>query len=131
MPEHETVVSVSGMPSDEDVADVADVFRLLGDPGRVRILSALLAGRTRVRDLAQAAGLSESAVSHALRLLRAHRVVGVHRVGREAYYELADSHVRALLELALVHAGHTVLLHLPGHEDHPDQDCAEPEAPGD
>jgi len=94
-----------------DVVDLADVFSLLGDPGRVRILIALLAGRMAVRDIAAAVDLSESAVSHALRLLRAHRVVDVSRDGRNAYYTLADAHVRILLELGLDHVGHTVLLH--------------------
>lgn len=109
------------LPSDDHVADVADVFALLGDAARLRILVALSAGRRRVRDLAAVTGSSESAVSHALRLLRAHRIVDVRRVGREAHYSLSDSHVRALLELALDHVGHSVLLHEPGEstpQDH-------------
>ncbi len=95
------------MPPDNDIAKVADVFSLLGDPGRVRILCALMGGRMRVRDLAVIVHQSESSVSHALRLLRAHQVVTVTRVGREAHYQLADDHVRSLLELALCHAGHS------------------------
>lgn len=101
----------ASMPAAREVLDLADVFSLLGDPGRVRILVALLAGRMAVRDIAAVVELSESAVSHALRLLRAHRVVDVERDGRMAYYAVADSHVRVLLELALEHVGHTVLLH--------------------
>jgi DNA-binding transcriptional ArsR family regulator len=113
----------NGMPDDRAVTDVADVFSLLGDPGRVRILSALLIGRLRVRDLATVTGLSESAVSHALHLLRAHRVVKVERTGREAHYELDDSHVGALLHLAMDHVGHSVMMHVhgpndPAHGDH-------------
>ena len=104
------------MPAEDAVVDVADVFSLLGDPGRVRILSALLLSRLRVRDIAAVTGLSESAVSHALHLLRAHRVVKVERTGREAHYELDDSHVGALLHLALDHVGHSVMMHLPGSE---------------
>ena len=107
----------SGSASEPDIAGVADVFSLLGDPGRVRILVALLDGPMRVRDLAATVSLSESAVSHALRLLRAHRVVTVERTGREAHYELADSHVRELLTLALDHAEHSTLIHL-DHDDH-------------
>lgn len=95
------------MPPDTDIAKVADVFSLLGDPGRVRILCALMGGCMRVRDLAVIVHQSESSVSHALRLLRAHQVVAVTRVGREAHYQLADDHVRSLLELALCHAGHS------------------------
>jgi len=99
------------LPSEADVTDLADVFGLLGEPSRVRLLIALLDGRMCVRDLAATIELSESAVSHALRLLRAHRVVEVHRSGWVAYYELADAHIRMLLELGLQHVGHTVLLH--------------------
>lgn len=110
------------MPAEEAVVDVADVFSLLGDPGRVRILSALLLSRLRVRDIAAVTGLSESAVSHALHLLRAHRVVKVQRTGREAHYELDDSHVGALLHLALDHVGHSVMMHLPGAEGGVDLD---------
>jgi DNA-binding transcriptional ArsR family regulator len=110
----------AAMPTPEDVADLADVFSLLGEPGRVRILIALLPGRMSVRDLAAVVEMSESGASHALRLLRAHRVVDVHREGRVAYYALADSHVRALIDLALEHVGHTVLLHTtPEHHDTP------------
>lgn len=99
------------MPPEKDILDLADVFSLLGDPARLRILVALGQGQMRVRDIAAVAGSSESSVSHALRLLRAHRIVEVHRTGREAHYTLADSHVRALLELALDHIGHSTLVH--------------------
>lgn len=85
---------------------MADVFGLLADPGRLRLLSVLLDGEACVCDLAAACGQSESAVSHALRLLRAHRVVTVRRAGRRAFYRLDDLHVRRLLDLALTHVSH-------------------------
>lgn len=94
------------IPKDHLVAQMADVFSLLGDPGRIRILSALLNGPLKVRDLAAATHQSQSSASHSLRLLRAHHVVTVTRVGREAFYELEDQHVRSLLELALTHVAH-------------------------
>ncbi len=95
------------MPGGEVVADLASVFSMLADPGRVRIITALLeGGEMCVCDLAAVCASSESAVSHALRLLRAGRVVTVRRSGRVAYYRLADSHVRLLLDLALTHFGH-------------------------
>lgn len=99
------------MPAEHDVAELADVFGLLSDPGRLRLLVALLEGEMCVCDLAAACGQSESAVSHALRLLRAHRVVQVRRAGRMAYYKLEDLHVRMLLDVALTHVGHTVAVH--------------------
>jgi len=96
------------LPSAEDVERVAAVFRLMGDPGRVRILATLLeAGEVCVQDLASVAGLSESSVSQALRLMRAHRVVETRRAGRVVFYRLGDSHVRMLLDLAITHAGHS------------------------
>lgn len=99
----------SRMPADSDVVDLAVIFGLLSDPGRVRILIALLEGEMCVCDLAATTGLSESGVSHALRLLRGPRVVNVRRSGRMAYYSLADAHVRMLLDLGLSHVGHASL----------------------
>ena len=95
------------MPPEADVVDLAEVFGLLADPSRLRLLVALLTGELCVCDLAVAAGLSESATSHALRILRAHRVVAVRRSGRMAFYSLADAHVRMLLDLALTHIAHS------------------------
>ncbi|GAA3428108.1 hypothetical protein GCM10018953_52910 [Streptosporangium nondiastaticum] len=99
------------MPAAEDLADTADVFGLLSDPNRLRLLVALLDGELCVCDLAAVTGQSESAASHALRLLRAHRIVTARRAGRMAYYRLADPHVRMLLDVALAHIEHTELLH--------------------
>lgn len=98
------------MPPDPDIVGVADVFSLLSDAGRLRLLVALIDGEMCVCDLAASTGQSESAVSHALRLLRAYGVVAVRRTGRRAYYKLADSHVRMLLDLALTHVGHSPAL---------------------
>ncbi|MGX7679652.1 ArsR/SmtB family transcription factor [Jatrophihabitans sp. DSM 45814] len=100
-----------GQPTDRDITDTADVFGLLADPGRLRLLIALRLGEQNVGQLADLSGLSESATSHALRLLRAHRVVEVRRDGRMAIYRLADVHVSELLEIALAHAEHTELIH--------------------
>jgi DNA-binding transcriptional ArsR family regulator len=105
--DRDRVASVrASMPAEGQVADLADVFGLLADPGRLRVLVALLEGEMCVCDLAAAAGASESAASHHLRLLRAHRVVQVRRSGRMAYYRLADAHVRVLLDITLAHIGH-------------------------
>jgi DNA-binding transcriptional ArsR family regulator len=79
------------------VQQVADVFRLLGDPTRVRLVDALTHGEHCVCDLAALVGLSESAVSHQLRLLRAARLVRVRRAGRLAFYSLDDHHVVGLV----------------------------------
>ena len=98
----------SGMPSETTINECAQVFALLGEPGRLRLLASLLnAGELCVGDLAATTGMTESAVSHALRLLRAYRVVAVSRRGRMAYYRLDDAHVQTLLALGLTHTQHT------------------------
>ena len=99
------------LPARTAVTDSAEVFALLGDPGRLYLLVLLQEGESSVGELARYSGMSESAVSHALRLLRAHRIVQARRDGRMAYYRLADEHVRSILETALAHAEHSSLVH--------------------
>jgi DNA-binding transcriptional ArsR family regulator len=98
----------AALPSPDLIAAVAEgVFAVLSDPSRLRLIIGLLeAGELCVCDAAAVAGLSESATSHALRLLRAHGVVKVRRSGRMAYYALTDGHVRMLLDVALEHVRH-------------------------
>ena len=98
----------SSLPTPDVVQELADVFGLLGDPNRLRLLAILLeAGELCVCDLAAAAGMAESTTSHALRLLRAHQVVKVRRAGRMMHYSLRDGHVRMLLDVALEHVRHS------------------------
>ena|SRR5688500_2958421 len=85
------------------VEGLADTFRVLGDPTRVRILDALSGGQLCVCDIASLVGMSESAVSHQLRLLRGMRLVRARRAGRLMYYTLDDHHIIELLRLALTH----------------------------
>jgi DNA-binding transcriptional ArsR family regulator len=114
--DRERVATVTeAMPADGDIEGLADVFGLLADAGRLRVLVALLEGEMCVCDLAAVARASESATSHHLRLLRAHRVVQVRRSGRMAYYRLADGHVRMLVDMALTHIGHAPAAAHPEH----------------
>jgi DNA-binding transcriptional ArsR family regulator len=85
------------------VEALAETFRVLGDPTRVRILDALSAGELCVCDIASLAGISESAVSHQLRLLRGMRLVRPRRSGRLVFYALDDHHIIELLKQALTH----------------------------
>ncbi len=82
---------------------LAETFKVLGDLTRVRILDALARSELCVCDLADLVGLSESAVSHQLRLLRSMRVVRARRAGRLVFYALDDEHVIALFEQGLRH----------------------------
>ena len=93
--------------SEAAALDLAETFRLLSDPGRLRLIAALLqADELCVCDLADATGLSQTACSHNLRLLRAQRLVRYRRQGRNVYYTLDDDHIRVLLEVALQHVQH-------------------------
>lgn len=82
---------------------LTEIFRVLGDPTRVRILDALSRTELCVGDLAARLGLTESAVSHQLRLLRNARIVRPRRDGRMIFYSLDDTHVLALFEQGLRH----------------------------
>jgi DNA-binding transcriptional ArsR family regulator len=100
------------MASDSDVAELADLFRLLGDPTRLRIVLACLDEPISVGDIAGQLELSPSLVSHHLRLLRAARVVKADRQGKQVFYAAADQHVSGVLADMLEHIA----------EPHPDAD---------
>jgi DNA-binding transcriptional ArsR family regulator len=91
------------MLTPDHVQSVADTFRVLGDPTRVRILDALGEGELCVQALAAKIAISESAVSHQLRLLRTMRLVRVRREGRLAFYAVDDHHILELLRQARTH----------------------------
>ena len=101
------VAVVRGLIDAAEASRLAELFKLLGDPNRCRILYALLeAGELCVCDLAETVEVPESSVSHALRLLRTAGVVRNRRDGRMIFYSLDDSHVRLLLDLSLEHLRH-------------------------
>jgi ArsR family transcriptional regulator, lead/cadmium/zinc/bismuth-responsive transcriptional repressor len=89
--------------SDQSAVALADTFKVLGDTTRVRILDALSRAELCVCDLARHVGLSESAVSHQLRLLRGTRLVRARRDGRQMFYTLDDQHIVGLFEQGLEH----------------------------
>jgi ArsR family transcriptional regulator, lead/cadmium/zinc/bismuth-responsive transcriptional repressor len=91
------------MMSPRTVQVLAETFRVLGDPTRVRILDALSTGELCVCDIATIVGISESAVSHQLRLLRGMRLVRPRRAGRQVYYTVDDQHIVELLRQGLTH----------------------------
>jgi len=100
------VASVRKRMSDAgDLAELADLFNTLGDSTRVRILNALSLAELCVCDISVLVGLSQSAVSHQLRLLRMAHLVRNRKVGKMVYYALDDDHVRSLMEEGLRHVG--------------------------
>jgi DNA-binding transcriptional ArsR family regulator len=91
----------------EDMASrLADIFAALADPNRLRIISALAHNELNVGDLARLVGMTESATSHQLRLLRAQRIVRSRKAGRQVFYFLDDQHVHDLLDRAVEHVQH-------------------------
>jgi ArsR family transcriptional regulator, lead/cadmium/zinc/bismuth-responsive transcriptional repressor len=87
----------------QSIEGLTEIFRVLGDPTRVRILDALSHAELCVGELASHLGLTESAVSHQLRLLRNTRIVRTRRDGRMIFYALDDKHVLALFRQGLRH----------------------------
>ena len=96
-----------GLVDQETSIRLAETFKALGDPTRVRIISALCAGEMCVNDIAGVVELSQSAVSHQLRVLRNLHLVKPRKVGRSVYYALDDEHVLTLFAQGLDHVKHT------------------------
>jgi DNA-binding transcriptional ArsR family regulator len=86
--------------------DVSENFKIIGDLTRVKILFALSKKELCVCDLSSIIGMSESAISHQLRLLRNHNMVKFRKDGKMAYYSLGDTHVIQLLKMGVEHATH-------------------------
>lgn len=89
--------------TDSFVAELADLFRLLGDTTRLRIVLACLDSPVAVNDIASRLELSSSLVSHHLRLLRAARIVKADRQGKQVFYAAADQHISGILTDMLEH----------------------------
>jgi DNA-binding transcriptional ArsR family regulator len=91
-------------PSDAQITVIAETYRLLGDPTRLRVLLACLPAPIAVGDIAKAVNASPSLVSHHLRLLRAARLVRGTRRNRQVFYETADEHIAHMLTDMIEHA---------------------------
>ncbi len=93
----------AAMSPPEQVDRLAELFKVLGDPTRVRILQALHCQRLCVCDIAETLHMTQSAISHQLRILRQARLVQPEREGRSIYYTLDDDHVNQVFEQGLEH----------------------------
>ena len=91
------------MPDDEVLYELADLFRVFGDSTRIKIRYALHDNELCVQDIANAVQLSQSAVSHQLRVLKDSKLVRFRREGKTVYYALDDDHVRSILSLGMDH----------------------------
>ena len=91
------------MPAEDALYDLAELFKAFGDSTRIRILFALFEADICVCDLAETLGMTQSAVSHQLRLLKQARLVNGRREGKQIIYYLADEHVRTIISMGLEH----------------------------
>lgn len=91
------------LPEDETLYDLAELFKLFGDSTRIKLLYILSVAELCVGDLAQMLGVSQSAVSHQLRILKQSKLVRGRRDGKTVYYTLGDDHVRTILDQGMEH----------------------------
>ena len=94
---------MSNIPDKETMESIAELFKGFGDPTRVHILSLLEEEELCVTDIAERVALSQSAISHQLRLLKQMHLIKFRREGKNILYSLADDHVRTILQMGLEH----------------------------
>ncbi|WP_032120630.1 ArsR/SmtB family transcription factor [Clostridium amazonitimonense] len=102
---HEDVVRdvKKSIPEDETLYDLAELFKVFGDSTRIKIICALFKAEMCVCDLAALLGMSQSAISHQLRVLKNSRLVKHRREGKVVYYSLDDEHVKDIFDKGLIH----------------------------
>ena len=99
----ELQAAVQRPPSISTLSDLAELFKIFGDATRIRILFALADSETCVCDIAEKLELTQSAVSHQLRILKQSKLVRARREGKTVYYALADEHVHTIIAMGLEH----------------------------
>lgn len=99
----DNVIPPEGMPDEELLYELADLFKVFGDTTRIKILYALMERESCVADLADLIGASQSAVSHQLRTLKQARLVKFQRDGKNVIYSLSDDHVYTVLAQGMTH----------------------------
>ena len=91
------------MPQEEELYDLAELFKVFGDSTRIRILYVLFEAEVCVCDLAEALNMTQSAVSHQLKILKQARLVKARREGKQIFYSLSDDHVRTIIAMGREH----------------------------
>ncbi|HCA22211.1 MAG TPA: transcriptional regulator [Lachnospiraceae bacterium] len=102
---HEELVQkvLENQPDDEYLYDLSELFKIFGDSTRIKILYAMFDTELNVGDMAKILNLSQSSVSHQLRILKDAKLVKFRRDGKSMYYSLDDEHVRMILSLGMEH----------------------------
>jgi len=93
----------STMPDEDTLIDLSELFKVFGDSTRIKILTALSHGGLCVCDLSKLVGMTSSAVSHQLKILRSAKLVSCRRDGKTVFYALADDHVTTIIRQGLEH----------------------------
>ena len=93
----------AGRAHDADLQTMSGFFKIMGDPTRLRILMELLKGSLCVMHISERVGMSQSATSHQLAILRKANLVRVTRKGKSLVYSISDEHVRLMLDMAMLH----------------------------
>ena len=96
---HEDLLKIVNdtMPEEPELYDLAELFKVFGDSTRIRILFVLFEAEVCVCDLAKVLNMTQSAISHQLRILKANKLVNSRREGKSVFYSLADGHVRTII----------------------------------
>ncbi|MBQ7990242.1 MAG: helix-turn-helix transcriptional regulator [Oscillospiraceae bacterium] len=94
---------LESMPKDETLYDLAEVYNVFGDTTRIRILYALLQSEICVNDISVLLGMSQTAVSHQLRVLKNNKLVKFRKEGKVVYYSLSDDHIKSIIEIGMEH----------------------------
>ncbi len=95
--------NIHEIPNEEALADLAELFKVFGDTTRIRILYALFESELGVGSIAEKLSMTQSAISHQLKILKQSKLVGSRREGRSVIYYLADDHVRMMLSQGMDH----------------------------
>ena len=104
MPQGTDVFSLSDqVPTEEELYDLAELFKVFGDSTRIKILYVLVESDMSVADIAQALNMTQSSISHQLRVLKQSRLVRFRREGKNIVYSLADDHVHTIMSQGLEH----------------------------
>ena len=98
--------TVKTIPALEEIKQMADIFKALSDPSRLKIVLAILNQEHCVCDIARICGQTDSAISHQLRILRSLKIVKNRREGKVIYYSLEDDHVISTINMSLDHVRH-------------------------
>lgn len=91
------------LPDEDKLYDLAEIFKVFGDSTRIKILYVLFEAEMCVCDIAQLLGMTQSAISHQLRILKQSKLVKNRREGKSVFYSLADGHVRTIMDQGMEH----------------------------